>query len=163
MSSSKPRLSDADAATTQLVRYAQGGVRSVREAAEFLARRGVDGPRAEQAIAACRRQGLLDDRASARLWAEHWARRHYAGAAIAQKLQDKGLDDGVITEALDRLARAQTDRDRARQLVADASSRGASAQGRLRLTRHLAARGFDAELIDQVLTESLGPPAHAEP
>lgn len=158
MSSSKPRPSDAAAATAQLLRYLKGGVKTTRDASAFLERRGVEATQIAEAIAACRRHGQLNDAASARLWAAHWARQGYARAAIARKLHDKGLDDATSTEALDRLAREETDHDRARARVAEARRRGASPQARLRLARHLAARGFDVELIDQVITESLGPP-----
>ena len=158
MSSSKPRASDTDPAIAQLLRYLSSGVKTVSDAAGFLARRGMSGPEIAEAIRVCQRRGLLNDAASAQLWADHWARQGYARAAIARKLHDKGLDDARRTEALDRLDREQTDRDRARQLAVTARGHAAHPQVRVRVARRLAARGFDAELITQVITELLGPP-----
>ena len=140
-----------------VARYSRTGVRSRCEAAAFLRRRGASAGLAAQVLAECRRCGLVDDRACAQLWADHWARRGYAWSAIRLKLADKGLDEEAIARAGQRAGMASDDGARARQLVASRARTGSGARQRVRLARALAARGYDAELIEQVLDESLGP------
>ena len=138
-------------------------VRSNEEVCAHLRRRGVSPRRAARALAACRARGLVDDRACARLWAEHWARQGYAWAAIRLKLSAKGLTDDAIRVAEQSMGRAPDDAARARQVVVQRARRAGS-RGRLGLARALASRGFDADVIDRILTESLGPiPSDAEP
>ena len=92
---------------------------------------------------------MVDDRACARLWAGQWARQGYAAAAIRQKLSTKGLETRVVDAAVATLDEAEDDRARARLLI-DARLRRGWAP-RERLARWLAARGFDAEVIEHTL------------
>ena len=166
MSSSKPG-SERDRTLAATLRYARSGVRSAAEVRAFLRRRGVAPGTMARLMTACRAHGSLDDRACARLWAGHWARRGYAGAAIAQRLAAKGLGAHTIDVALSHLARESPDDARAR-LLADSYLRrqpGAPRRGRSwraprragRLARALASRGFDSDVIERVLGESFGP------
>lgn len=144
-------------------RYAGRGVRSTQEVRTYLRRHGVPPAAIRDAIAACRAQGLLDDRACARLWTEHWARRGYAWAAIRLRLTAKGLTDDAIRMAERTMGRAPDDLARAREVVTQRARR-AGPRERSRLARVLASRGFDADVISRVLTESFGPiPSDAEP
>jgi len=93
--------------------------------------------------------GLLDDRACARLWAGHWARQGYAGATIRLKLAAKGLEGPVIAPLIESMTRASDDEARAR-LVAAQRSR----IGRAGLIRRLAARGYESDVIERVVSES---------
>ena len=158
-------------AVTLVARYAGAGVRSTQDVRDYLARRGVASPLAERVIAACQAQGLLDDAACARLWAEQWARRGYAWAAIQVKLAVKGLDRQAIHAAARHLGGARGDAARARALLAHRSGRterrgggAANAPGeRARLARRLASRGFSPELIERVLDPPSGDsPSNAE-
>ena len=137
-----------------LPRYLRSGVRSTRETIEHLRRLGVPLPQASRAVADCQRRGLLDDRACAQLWAEHWARRGYAWAAIRLKLSEKGLDARAIEHAASRLGMASTDESRARLALSQRIRSGDGPQQRPRLARMLASRGFDQDLIERVLGES---------
>lgn len=105
-------------------------------------------------VASCRRRGWLDDAACARLWADQWARAGYGWTAIQAKLQAKGLGAEAIRRADEALGLSRSDEARARQALAGCGDAGG---GRSRLARRLAARGFDAELIEQVLATSLEP------
>ena len=150
MSSSKPAAKQALA--TKTLRYAQVGVRSTRDVLTYLERRGASRQITARILAECRALGLLNDRAAARLWAEQWARRGYAAAAIRLKLQAKGFDTQISDEAAARAGSASDDEARARLLVASSLRRQSSRPGRVqRLARVLASRGFDPDLIERVL------------
>ena len=149
MSSSKPA---ADVLATGALRYARVGVRSTRDVLTYLERRGASPNATARILADCRTLGLLDDQAAARLWAEQWARRGYASAAIRLKLQAKGFDARISDEAVTRAGSASDDEIRARLLVASSLRRQTARPGRSqRLARVLASRGFDPDLIERVL------------
>ena len=139
-----------------LLRHLGSGVRSTREVRGYLRRRGLPEPDVERLIAASRGQGLLDDRCAARLWAEQWARAGFAAAAIRHKLRAKGFDAHAIDDAAERAALPSDDEARARLVLARHTRRASGAAARSRLTRALASRGFDPDVIERVLRESLG-------
>ena len=142
-------------------RYLRGRVRSTRDVLTYLQRRGVPEPIATRVIAACRGEGLLDDEACARLWAEHWTRHGYASDAIRRKLALKGLDERAIQHATGLLGGTTGDLARARGLAEQsarrirrpAASSDAASRERARLARSLAARGFDSDVIERVVSE----------
>ena len=137
-------------------------MRSAHEVRAYLLRRGAAPEAAARALTACRAQGLIDDAACARLWADHWARRGYAAAAIRAKLSEKGLDARTIDRAVDDLVPSTDDAARARALL-DRRLERAPRASRPALARLLTARGFDPDVTEQVLDASLGPaPSHAE-
>ena len=158
MSSSKPR-DEAPPTLAALSRYLRSGTRSTRETVEYLRRRGVPPAQASRAVADCQRRGLLDDRACAELWADHWARRGYAWSAIRLKLSEKGLEAQAIAHAASRPGMASSDDERARLAIAQRVRAGDGRRQRARLGQMLASRGFDQDLIERVLNESL---PHAE-
>ena len=136
------------------------GVHSARDVRERLRRAGASSESAAQVVAECRSRGLVDDAACARLWADHWSRRGYAWSVIRVKLSEKGLEAQVIEQAADRLGTAVQDETRVRQAVeasAERSARLPAEQQVSQLTRRLASRGFDSELIERVLSETFGP------
>lgn len=156
------RWDEAPSALAALPRYFRSGVRSAHETVEYLRRRGVPLTQAARVVADYQRRGVVDDRACAQLWTDHWARRGYAWSAIRLKLSEKGLEAQAIEHAANRLGTASSDDARARLLV---TRRRRSAEGRRqrsRLTRMLASRGFDQDLIERVLDESLGSGVAAE-
>ena len=152
MSSSKP-AGDKARILVALPRYLRTKVRSTREAVGYLRRRGVPPQQASRAVAECRTRGLLDDRACARLWADHWARGGYAASAIRLKLAAKGLPDGVIEDVTRPYGAPAEEEARARRVVDASRRRGTRQAGRL--ARRLAARGFEADLIERIVGESL--------
>jgi regulatory protein len=162
MSSSKPGPDEFLRALAFALRYTRSGVRSTHDVRRHLKRRGVPEHLSARVVADARRRGLIDDQACARLWADHWARRGYAGAAIRQRLAAKGLEGRVIDDAA-RLVGAASDEDRARLVMEAVIRRSAGRPVRPRLARALASRGFDGELIEQLLAQAAGPmPSDAE-
>ncbi|MBI4597208.1 MAG: RecX family transcriptional regulator [Candidatus Omnitrophica bacterium] len=101
-------------------------------------------------VTECRRRGILDDGACARLWADHWARAGFAWRAIAQRLAAKGLDGAAIDQA----ARAvgATDADDERRVAAWLALQSDRHHSPVeRLARRLASRGFTTDIIERVL------------
>ena len=139
------------------LRYVRAGVHSRHEVRTYLHRRGVAVETGSRAIAGLCARGLLDDRACARLWADQWARRGYASASIRIKLVAKGLDEETINHAITQLRIFLDDEARARELAARSARPRAGRRERTRVARRLASRGFDSDLIEQVLNESFGP------
>ena len=138
-------------------RYVRCGVRSTQEVVTYLRRRGVSPSRAERLVSEYHAQGLLDDRASARLWAEQWARRGYATATIRLKLSAKGFDELLIDETIQQRCPASDDEARARVVLAQCARRTAAHPARARLARTLASRGFDSDVIERILNDFPGP------
>ena len=165
MSSSSRDPNDLARGIELVRRYTQQSVRSVRDVRAYLARRRIAPSVAARVIAACRARGILDDEAAARLWAEQWARRGYARAAIRVKLAAKGFEESAIERAGRRLE-ALSDDDQAQSLVAAYRNRQArpsqphvpsvtpSSREASRLARMLSARGFDADVIERVVQAS---------
>ena len=161
MSSSKPH--DEPRVLAAIPRYVRSGVRSTQEVLTYLRRRGVSPSRAARLVREYHARGLLDDRASARLWAEHWARGGYATATIQLKLSAKGFDEHVIHATIQQWCPASDDEERARVVLAQRARRTTARPARARLARILASRGFDSDVIERILNGSLGPsPSDAE-
>ena len=158
------RWGDEERVLAAATRYARTGVRSTHEVLTFLRQRGVSPAAARRAVAACQARGALDDLACARLWADHLARKGYAWSVIHLKLSAKGLDEHTIEEAADRLDAARDDDARARVVAASYLRRqGTSPRHRAGAARTLASRGFDPDLIERVLDDTVGPiPSDAE-
>ena len=160
MSSSKPR-SDAQRLLACAIRYAGRGVRSSHQVRAYLTRLGTASGAVARILTACRARGLVDDLACARLRADDLARRGYARAAIFAKLSGQGLAEQDIAAAARGLG---DDAARAREVAQThlrRSGRRASRAGPQRVARVLASRGFDADLIEQILADS-GDRSHAE-
>ena len=152
MSSSKPHDdSPTEISLREISRYVRSGVRSTQEVVTYLRRHGVPPTHAARLVTEYRAKGLLDDRASARLWAEHWARRGYATAAIRVKLSAKGFDEHVINSTIHQRYPPSDDEERARAVVAQRVRRTAVRPARARLARTLASRGFDSDVIERIL------------
>jgi len=111
-----------------------------------LKRSGFGEKEAESAARVCREQGLIDDAASARLWADHWARGLYSWAEIQRRLAAKGFERSQIEPLADTLS-GHADEARARRMVRRLAPLGDPAK----VGRRLAARGFDAEVIERSL------------
>ena len=156
MSSSKA-ADDPRRALVLARRYVRFGTRSIAEVRTYLQQQHVPQRLIERLIADCSREGLLDDRACAKLLATHLADRGYAWATIHEQLLAKGLDQRLVTQVLAPLEARADDATRARALVVQLRGRRREHRPRNRVARFLAQRGFDSELIDRVLAESFGP------
>jgi len=157
MSSSKP-ADDSSRALRLARRYLRFGTRSTAQLRAFLRTRYVPEGLIESVTATCLRERLLDDRACATLWANTLAERGYAVAAVREQLLAKGLDTTLVKQVLARLCTHADDAQRAR-LVVQTYVRRHAEPGRRRLARLLSQRGFDADLIEQILAESFGLPS----
>ena len=141
-------------------RYARFRARSTAELQAYLQRQRFPQPLIDRVITECVEEGLLDDRACAKLWATHLADRGDAWGAVREQLLAKGLDQELIAEVLASLQARADDATRARDLAQASLARkglgrrpGADRRLHDRVARLLSQRGFDSELIDRVLAE----------
>lgn len=127
--------------------------RSEREVADYLRRKGFDAPTVEAELERLRRVGLVDDRAFAQFWVENrTAFRPRSRRALQAELRRKGIPSAIIQEVLqeaspdERTLALRLARERARRL------RGVDPLTlRRRLGGYLLRRGFDGELVMEVL------------
>ncbi len=127
--------------------------RSEREVADHLRRKGFDAQTVEAVLERLRRVGLVDDRAFARFWVENRAAFRPRGrTALRAELRRKGVPPAIIQEVLaeaspdERALALRLARERARRL------RGLDPRTlRRRLAGYLLRRGFDGELVMEVL------------
>ncbi len=149
------RDATARRALTLARRYLRQGTRSTAQFRAYLEARHVSPSLAEALIVQCTREGWLDDAACTKLWARTLRERGYALAAIRAQLLAKGLADGVIERVLTSL-RAEADDGRLaaeiaqKQMRTRASTVVSSPQ---RLARWLAQRGFDEDVIADVISD----------
>jgi regulatory protein len=135
-------------------RYLRYGTRSTAQCHAYLAARSIDSSLVTSLIARCTQEGWLDDAACARLWAGTLRERGYALSAIHTQLQEQGLADAVIAPALDRLRKEADDARWAAELVRRKRlARGPQARPQ-QVARWLAQRGFDEEMIAEVVSDS---------
>jgi regulatory protein len=132
------RRSEAVAAGARVLARRDHSEQAVRDALE---RKGIGKTEREEAVAALRRHGAIDDERFAHVRAVALAERGLGDAAIAFRLER----DGIEREALEpALAALEPERDRAVRLAA---RRGPTAK----TARWLAARGFATESIEAVM------------
>ena len=154
MSSSSPVRDEAKQRALRLVRrLLRYRPRSIAEVRAYLTSRGLTRELRDEVIADSRRRGWLDDQAVAKLLTTGLADRGYGSERIRRRLLEAGLDERLIKDSGD-------DEARARAVAAEFLSRGrlSREQAHARLARRLSSRGFQADLIERVLTETLGPP-----
>ena len=135
-------------------RYVRSGVRSTREVLRYLHRRGVPSEDATRLIKVYRSRGFVDDRTATRLWAEQWVRQGYATSAIRAKLIEKGFEALIIDEIIQQYVPPHDDALRARVFLARKTRYTSGPSSQAKLARLLAARGFEPDLIEQLLGES---------
>lgn len=137
-------------------RYLRFGVRSTAELRAYLTTRQLAEPLIDALLAKYVRDGVLDDRACAKLLATCLADQGYAWGAVREQLLAKGLDAELVDQTLEPLKACLDDAARARALV-QTRLRGASrtdTRVRARVARLLSQRGFDSDLIDRVLADT---------
>jgi regulatory protein len=114
---------------------------SKRELDSRLERRGVPAPARDDALALLTQAGVVDDARLARVAAESLARRGWGDAAIAARLEQRGIGPN---EAAAAQAQLEPEDVRAARIV--------EARGRSRRTAaHLVRRGFSDETVETVL------------
>ena len=171
MSSSKPLHDETRRAWQLARRYLRVGTRSTDELRTYLRTKQVPPALIPPVVQHATEAGLLDDRACAILWATRLADQGYARQVIRQRLEAKGLAVSLVSRVLASRGGQDDEASRAREVVqrrlpAPAGTIGGPGRRsptvrdlrlRRRLTRLLAQRGFDSDLIDRVLAEFLEP------
>jgi SOS response regulatory protein OraA/RecX len=123
--------------------------RSVSEIERALTSRGHDAAEIEAVLGQLRAYGYLDDQGVAQLERERTIdRQKYGKARLAQRLEARGVDEGVISEQINSLADAD-ELSRACQIIEKRDpQRGESP---VKIARWLASRGFEEETIESAL------------
>ncbi len=128
--------------------------RSVAEVRRRLVRRGYDPEQVEAVVSRLQQQGLLEDRAFARLWVENRRLNSPRGRQrLAAELRQKGLAADIIAGALEEVP----EDDEAAQALTLARGRARALSGverpafLRRLQGFLSRRGFSSEVVRQVV------------
>jgi SOS response regulatory protein OraA/RecX len=116
--------------------------RSESDLTRILIAKGVPEAEASAAVDTLRRVGAVDDGRFAGATAEALAARGFGDAAIIVRLQREGIPTDAVHDAVSQL---QPEFERAAALAAARPAGG-------RTARWLAARGFSADSVEQVLT-----------
>ena len=136
-----------------------GAPRSRAELEKALARKNVPGDVARRLLDRFTEVGLVDDEAFARAWVESRQRsKGLARRAIAVELHLKGVDSGVVAQALDELD-TEDEEAAARGLVRRKlrSVRGVPEPARSRrLLGMLARKGYPAGMAMDAIRDELG-------
>lgn len=139
----RERARTLDLATQALARrdFSERGLR------ERLSRAGVGSAELEEALAALRRGGLLDDERFAQRRAQALADRGKGDAAIRFDLGQQGVGQELVEDAL---AALEPERGRAERIIARLGNGPKTA-------RLLASRGFDHEVAELALEAAVAP------
>jgi len=136
------------------VRYLAARPRSVAEIRRHLRGKRHGEAAIDGAIEKLRAQRYLDDLDFARYWVERRSRFRPKGERVlVSELRTKGVSGETIDTALEENS-AEPEVDRARRAIARSLARWATlepAELRRKVYAFLAARGFDFDVIDEVL------------
>ncbi|MFF5506436.1 recombination regulator RecX [Streptomyces roseolus] len=148
----------AERARAICLRLLTGTPRTRRQLADALGKREIPDDIAEEVLARFEDVGLIDDAAFADAWVE--SRHHGRGLArraLARELRTKGIDPGVVQEAVGQLDSEQEEAT-ARELVARKlrATRGLDRDRRLRrLAGMLARKGYPEGMALRVVRQAL--------
>jgi regulatory protein len=151
-------IDDEQKVYDRAVRFLSYRPRSVVELRRHLGRSGISEAAVEIAVERLKRQGYLDDSEFARFWVESRQRFKPRGErALRQELSQKGLDAETISAATcgleaDVLA-YDAGRTRAMRLASLAQTDPSAF--RQKLSSHLLRRGFDYDVVREVVDRLL--------
>lgn len=138
--------------------FLQYRMRSEREVADKLRRKGVGEAAAQETMVRLRELGYLNDRAFAAAYAEELSGR-MGKRGIRQKLYERGIRDDAADEALEQAGGSAALLQIQAQKLFEKYGDAGSYQTRARVYRALLARGYDPDEIKNALA---GPGADAE-
>ncbi|WP_380567019.1 recombination regulator RecX [Streptacidiphilus jeojiensis] len=140
------------------LRLLTGSSKTRKQLADAMRKREIPDDIAEQVLDRYEEVGLIDDSAFAGAWVESRHRgRGLARRALAMELRSRGVDNGVVAEAVAQLD-PEREADTARELVERKlrSTRGLERQVRIRrLAGMLARRGYSEGLALRVVRAAL--------
>ncbi|MFC4497860.1 recombination regulator RecX [Streptomyces ovatisporus] len=153
-----PEKDPVERARAICLRLLTGTPRTRKQLADALRKREVPDEAAEEVLARFEEVGLIDDVAFAGAWVE--SRHHSRGLArraLARELRLKGVESGIVDEAVGQLGSEQ-EADTARALVERKlrSTRGLDQEKRIRrLAGMLARKGYGEGLALRVVRRAL--------
>jgi regulatory protein len=131
---------------------------SIAEIRRKLVQRNFEQVEIDEALDRMVERKFLDDERTARLWAEQELRRHGQGRTKAlNRMLEHGLSREHAVAALDELWDREIERDHAHSTLARLTAsipphELRSRKSQASLARRLASRGFDMELIRELLS-----------
>ena len=154
MRRAKPEGRRVASAYEAAVRYLAGRPRSVSELSRHLRGKRYDDAAIDDAIERLRAQRYVDDLDFARYWIEQRSRfRPKGDRVLVSELTRMGVARETIDAAMGD-ATAQAEPDRARRALARPLTRWQAlepAERKRKIHAYLAARGFDYDVIDEVI------------
>jgi regulatory protein len=130
---------------------------SCAELAQKLKQRGFGTQDTKQAIDECIRFGYLDDERFSLTFLRQLVRKGYGPKQIQQRMRSKGISDATIAEVLlhnfPESMQVETCRMTANKKLSSAAFVAKSGELNVRLYRFLCGRGFNPEVIRQVLDQ----------
>ncbi len=154
-----PDADPASVARTILLNKLTVAPRTRAQLADALAQRGVPDDVADAALDRFEELGLVDDEEFARQWVRsRQAGRGLARRALAHELRTRGVDDEVVTEALDDELddELETARELVRRKVRSSSRDPDQQRQARRLLAMLARKGYGAGIAGRAVREVLG-------
>ncbi|WP_329206770.1 recombination regulator RecX [Streptomyces sp. NBC_00683] len=151
-------LDPVEQARNICLRLLTGTPRTRKQLADALRKREIPDEAAEEVLSRFEDVGLINDAAFAGAWVE--SRHHGRGLArraLVQELRTKGVDSGLIDEAVGQLD-AEQEEETARELVARKlrSTRGLDRDKRLRrLAGMLARKGYGEGMALRVVRQAI--------
>ncbi|MDP9181154.1 MAG: recombination regulator RecX [Actinomycetota bacterium] len=151
-------LDPAEQARTICLRLLEAGPRTAHELAQRLRAKGIPDEVAAAVLERFADVGIVDDALFARMWVDSRHRsRGLSVRALSQELRRKGIDDGLVRDAVSELdpdEEVATARALVRRKLG--ASRGLTTDARVRrLAGMLARKGYPAGLSFRVVKEEL--------
>jgi regulatory protein len=138
------------------VRFLATRPRSVAEIRRYLHGKRYDDTAIDGAIDRLRAQRYIDDLDFAKYWVEQRSRfRPKGDRALVSELTNKGVASETIDIAMGELS-PESEAERARRAIARPSARWQTlppSERRRKIHAFLAARGFDYEVIEEVMAQ----------
>lgn len=143
------RKPTADEMLVRMAGLCAGAEQCTADIRSKILKQGFPAEEAERMIAYLRQNGYLDDSRYARAYAVDKVRfSGWGRMKVRMGLRGKGVDDAVISQALDYIP--DSDYDAALEKVMAAKTRSldlSDVKDRQKLYRHMASRGFESQLI----------------
>lgn len=146
-------LSEAKNYAYRLIKFR---LRSERELRDKLEGRGYHQEVIEQVVLSLKKTKMLDDRLFARLWVDSRIKRHLSLSRLKHELRNKGVENSLIEEAVERHKDSYDERAVIKEIIARRSERMQNLVAdkmRSRLFGFLVRRGYSKGLVMELLLE----------
>ncbi len=130
--------------------------RSVKELEEKLKGKGFAAGAIQETIGYLKQARLLDDRVLTEGWIRYRMTRPFGFQRIIRELQEKGVEEGIITAAIARARSGYSEEDVAVSLAQRRAERLTGidpVKKKKRILDFLVRRGFPIDIVDRIIKE----------